>query len=188
MLGNYEEIEEKHKDLIEKAIKKMNLVKDPKHSLSHVLQVVEYTKEILENVNADSEVCIISAYWHDVGRIEKNKGHALISANLLKEEMRRLAYDENFIDKCYKAIYKHSWNEKPETLEGDIIRDADKIDFVGIDRWKKAVEMKKRFTKIIENMPILRNDILQLQISKKIYDREIVQLVKYLHDVTFDNM
>ena len=45
--------------------------------------------------------------------------------------------------------------------------------------------MKKRFGSIIENLPILRNDIFQLETSKKIYDREIVQLVKYLHDVIF---
>ncbi len=186
MLEDYEKIEKKHKTLIEKAICKMKLVKDPKHSLSHVLQVVEYTKEILENVNADSEVCIISAYWHDVGRIEKNKGHALISANLLKEEMRRLAYDENFIDKCYKAIYKHSWNEKPETLEGDIIRDADKIDFVGVNRWKQCIEANCKFDKILELLPIVRESELKLDISKKIYDREIAKLIVFLHDQIFN--
>lgn len=180
---------QKHKILIDRAIQIMETVEDARHSLSHVESVVKYTMEILEHEeNANKEICIISAYWHDVGRSIQAKGHALISANMLKEEMEKLQYDRDFIEQCYLAIYKHSWKKMPETLEGIIIRDADKIDFVGIDRWKKAVEMKKRFTMIIENMPILRNDILQLEISKKIYDREIVQLVKYLHDVSFDNM
>lgn len=186
MLEDYEEIEKKNKTLIEKAICKMKLVQDPKHSLSHVLQVVEYTKEILGNVNADSEVCIISSYWHDVGRIEQDKGHALISANLLKEEMEKLCYDEEFIDKCYKAIYKHSWNEKPETLEGIIIRDADKIDFVGINRWKECIETNCRFDKILELLPIVRENQLKLDISKKIYDREIAKLITFLHDQIFN--
>lgn len=185
MVGIYEEIEKKHKDLIEKAIQKMKLVKDPKHSLSHVLQVVEYTKEILENVNADNEVCIISAYWHDVGRIEQNKGHALISANLLKEEMGKLGYEEDFIDKCYKAIYKHSWNEEPETLEGVIIRDADKIDFVGVNRWKQCIEANCKFDKILKLLPIVREKSLKLDISKKIYDREIAKLIVFLHEQIF---
>lgn len=186
MLEDYKETEKKHKILIEKAINKMNFVKDPKHSLSHVLQVVEYTKEILEKVNADSEVCIISAYWHDVGRIEKDKGHALISANLLKEEMEKLGYDEEFIDKCYKAIYKHSWNEKPETLEGVIIRDADKIDFVGVNRWQECIEANCKFDKILELLPIVRESSLQLDISKKIYDREIAKLIVFLHNQIFN--
>ena len=50
MSKDFKEIENKHKLLIEKAINTMKLVEDPKHSLSHVLQVVQYTKEILENV------------------------------------------------------------------------------------------------------------------------------------------
>lgn len=186
MLENYEKIEIKHKELIEKAICKMKLVQDPKHSLSHVLQVVEYTKEILENLDADNEVCIISAYWHDVGRIEKDKGHALISANLLKEEMKKLCYDGLFIDKCYKAIYKHSWNEKPETLEGVIIRDADKIDFVGVNRWQECIEANCKFDKILELLPILRESSLQLDISKKIYDRETTKLIVFLHNQIFN--
>ena len=81
MLKDFKEIENKHKVLIEKAIDMMKLVEDPKHSLSHVLQVVQYTKEILENVEADNEECIISAYWHDTGKVEQDKGHALICKN-----------------------------------------------------------------------------------------------------------
>lgn len=65
----FKEMEEKNKVLIEKAIEIMKQVPDPKHSFSHMEAVVKYTKEILETVEeADKEVCIISAYWHDVGR------------------------------------------------------------------------------------------------------------------------
>lgn len=68
--GEFKQIEEKNKILLEKAIEIMKQVTDPKHSLSHVESVVNYTKEILEKVEqADKEVCIIAAYWHDVGRI-----------------------------------------------------------------------------------------------------------------------
>lgn len=183
----YNGILEKHKILIDKAIQIMETVEDVRHSLSHVESVVKYTMEILEHEeNANKEICIISAYWHDVGRSIQAKGHDLISADMLKEEMEKLQYDRDFIEQCYLAVYKHSWKEMPGTLEGIIIRDADKIDFVGIERWKKSIEMKKRFGQILENLPILRNDILQLEISQKIYDREIVQLVKYLHEVIFE--
>ncbi len=62
MIKDFKDIENNNKILIEKAINKMKLVEDPKHSLSHVLQVVQYTKEIIENVEgADDEVCIISS-------------------------------------------------------------------------------------------------------------------------------
>ncbi len=186
MSKDFKEIEYKHKLLIEKAINTMKLVEDPKHSLSHVLQVVQYTKEILENVEADNEVCIISAYWHDVGRLEQEKGHALISAELLKKEMTKLGYDSEIIDKCYKAIYKHGWKEKPETLEGIIIRDADKIDFVGISRWEECIKTNCKFRKILDLLPTMREKLLNLEISKKIFDREIGNLVVFLHNKLFN--
>ena len=129
MENQYIEIERKYESLINMAIEKMKCLNDPKHSLVHVLDVVEYTKEILETEHrANKEVCIISAYWHDVGRIQQNKGHGLISANELRAEMEKQNYPQEFIEECYKAIYKHEWREEPETLEGIIIRDADKLD------------------------------------------------------------
>lgn len=182
---DFQEIENKHKVLIEKAINTMKLVEDPKHSLSHVLQVVEYTKEILKSVEADNEVCIISAYWHDVGRLEQDKGHALISANLLKKEMEELNYDEKIIDKCYKAVYKHGWKEEPETIEGVIIRDADKIDFVGIGRWEECIKTNCKFRKILDLLPTMRKDLLKLDASKEIFDKEIGKLVVFLHNRIF---
>lgn len=181
-----ENIEKQYVALINKAKELMKQVPDPKHSTSHMESIVKYTKEILEyEPNANKEVCIISAYWHDVGRMESEKGHAIISANMLKKEMERLNYNEGFIEKCYKAIYKHSWNEIPDTLEGKIIRDADKIDFIGINRWKNCINSNCKFNKILDLLPTLRNDILELDVSRKIYDREVAYLIKYLHNIIF---
>ena len=188
MENQYKEIEGKHERIINIAIEKMKQSKDPKHNLVHTLDVVKYTKEILEKEDkANKEVCIVAAYWHDVGRLQQNKGHELISANELKIEMEKQNYPAEFIEKCYKAIYKHSWKKIPDTLEGIIIRDADKIDFVGINRWKECIKNGCRFEKILELLPTLRKDILKLEVSKEIYDREIGKLVVFLHDNIFNN-
>ena len=185
-MNTFQQIEQKHKILIDKAIEIMKNVQDIKHSLSHVESVVTYTREILERIEkADKEVCIISAYWHDVGRIEKAEGHAKISAKMLQEEMRKLGYEEELIQKCYLAIYKHGWREEPETLEGIIIRDADKIDFVGIGRWKECIQENCKFSKILELLPTMRKNLLKLDCSKEIFDREIANLVVYLHNQVF---
>lgn len=182
----FEQIEQRHKILIDKAIAIMKDVEDVKHSISHVFSVVNYTKEILKYVKeANKEVCIISAYWHDVGRKIQAKGHAKISANMLQQEMRNLKYEEELIEKCYQAIENHSWKERPKTLEGNILRDADKIDFVGIGRWKECVEKNCSFNKILALLPNIRKDILKLECSKEVFDREIADLVIYLHDIIF---
>lgn len=186
MERSIDEIEKQYVELINEAREIMRQVPDPKHSTSHMESIVKYTKEILKyEPNANKEVCIISAYWHDVGRIEGEKGHAIISANMLKKEMSRLKYSESFIEECYKAIYKHSWNQRPDTLEGKIIRDADKIDFIGINRWENCINSNCKFNEILNLLPSLRNDILELEISRKIYDREVANLIRYLHNIIF---
>ena len=182
----FSKIEEKHGILLQKATKLMENVPDPKHSLSHMYSVVNYTKEILAQTEVDKEVCIIAAYWHDVGRSVQDEGHAKLSAEMLKTEMQNLRYDDEFINKCYKAICKHGWDEEPETLEGIIIRDADKIDFVGIGRWSQCIENDCKFTKILELLPTMRKELLRLDCSRKIFDREIANLVVFLHNKIFN--
>lgn len=70
----YEEIEDRYKKIIDIAKNYMNTIKDNEHDINHMNDVVKYTKELLNivNVNINKEVCIISAYWHDVGRIKQN--------------------------------------------------------------------------------------------------------------------
>lgn len=185
---NLDTIENKYEKLIKKAIEIMEKVPDPKHSVSHMESIVRYTKEILSSgIEADKEVCILSAYWHDVGRIEGEKGHALLSAKMLKQELLNENYNAEFIEKCYLAIYKHGWYEHPETIEGKIIRDADKIDFVGASRWENCIKNNCKFNKILDMLPTLRKDIFEFDISKEIFDREIGILVRYLHDIIFNN-
>ena len=67
-----EEIENKHQAIIDIAKNYMSSIKDNEHNINHMIDVVNYTKELLELISedVDKEVCIISAYWHDVGRIK----------------------------------------------------------------------------------------------------------------------
>ena len=182
MYNYFEEIEEKYYDLIQIAKDYMSNIQDYEHNMTHINDVVSYTKELLNCISekANAEVCIISAYWHDVGRTKCGKGHEKISAEMLKEQMTKLGYDEKLINDCYKAIENHKWDMCPETIEGHIIRDADKLDWVGVDRWKECLDHNQIMDSIIESLPILRNELLHFDESKKIYDREIVELLKFL--------
>ncbi len=183
-----EEIENKHKDVIDIAKKYMNSIKDPEHNEKHMIDVVNYTKELLGLIkeNVDREVCIISAYWHDVGRIKLADGHERLSAEMLRDELTERNYDKDFIVKCYKAIEKHKWNMAPETIEGRIVSDADKLAWLGKGRWEACLKSRQGLDDIIELMPRLKDEILYFNESKKIYDREIVNLVKILHQKIYE--
>lgn len=186
-MNNYVEIENKYDKLISKAREIMSDIKDYEHNLNHALDVVEYTKELLNrlDLDIDHEVCIISAYWHDVGRIEKNEGHELLSASMLKEEMLKNNYDINLIDNCYKAIINHKWNMSPETVEGLIIRDADKLAFLGKNRWIECLNHNYKLDDIIKLLPKLKSEILYFQESKEIYDKLIIELINILYEKVY---
>lgn len=179
----FKEIEEKYRDLIEIAVNYMRKSNDKEHDVIHMLDVVNYTKILLNmlEIEVNYDVCIISAYWHDVGRVFVAERHEKKSAEMLLKEMTIRNYPANLIKQCYKAIENHKWNMIPETNEGLIIRDADKLDFVGVSRWKNCLDNNQSMEKIIELLPDLREKILYFEESRQIYDKEIIKLIDYLY-------
>lgn len=178
------EIEKNYSKLIETAKEYMKSIKDFEHNINHMNDVVLYTKELLNNINLgiNADVCVISAYWHDVGRIKVDEGHEKLSAEMLKEEMKKLKYDDELIDECYKAIENHKWNMQPQTTEGLILKDADKLAWLGLSRWNDCLNNHQKLDSIINLLPKLRNEIIYFDESKKIYDREIIELIKLLYN------
>lgn len=176
----YEEIYTKNKKLIDIAIEKIKLCEnDPLHFIGHTIDVVNYVKELLEEIPANKEVCIIAAYWHDVGRAVCDKGHEEESGRILREEMTKLGYSNEMIEQCYLAVVNHKRKCNPPTIEGKIIRDADKIAYIGINRWKRCIkEDPSAIDEIVEvYLPILKDEILKLEYSKELFDREKMRLV-----------
>lgn len=181
---NFLKIEQNHSKLIQIATDYMTNIKDFEHNINHMKDVVSYTKQLLTilDVEVDSEVCLISAYWHDVGRIKASDGHEKISANMLKKEMKKLNYNDELIKKCFIAIENHKWNMHPQTIEGLVIKDADKLAWLGLGRWKDCLNNHQKLDSIIKLLPKLRNEILYFEESKKIYDRDIIKLIKLLYN------
>lgn len=182
--NDYNEIENKYHELIQKAKEYMKNITDYEHDISHMYDVVNYTKELLNSIelDVDKDVCVISAYWHDVGRIKINEGHEKLSAQMLKKEMINRGYDNKFISKCCLAIENHKWNMQPTTTEGLIVKDADKLAWIGIGRWNSCLKNGQHLNYIIKALPKLKNEILYFNESKNIYDRDIVKLVELLYN------
>ena len=182
-VDNYINVELKYEKLIKLAKQYMRTITDYEHDINHMYDVVNYTKELINIINLDinKEVCIICAYWHDVGRIKQNEGHEILSAEMLKEKMIELGYDNQLINDCYVAIENHKWNMVPKTLEGLIVKDADKLAWIGIGRWKSCLANKQNLDEIIKLLPRLKHEILYFDESKNIYDRDIVKLVEFLY-------
>lgn len=177
----YEEIYNKNKKLIDIAIEKNKVCEnDPLHFIGHTIDVVNYVKELLEVIPANKEICIIAAYWHDVGRTVTDKGHEEESGRILKEEMTKLNYSNEMIEQCYLAVVNHKRKCIPPTIEGKIVRDADKIAYIGKKRWERCIEENPHeLDEIIEvYLPIIREEILRLDYSKELFDRDMNSYVK----------
>ena len=69
----------------------------------------------------------------------------------------------------------------PKTNEGLLLRDADKLAWLGKGRWKSCLENRQDLDSIIGLLPKLKSDILYFDESKQIYDREIVNLTSFLY-------
>ena len=189
MKFDIEEIEKKHKVIISKGIKLNKQVKDEGHGYKRTLDIIDNMQDIIEGLPEDTkinlDVCIIAGYWLDVGRAFSDTEPEKISASMLTEELQKENYDKKFIKMCNDAIIHHRWNMIPTTIEGQLVKDADKISFIGVERWKECIEKKQRIDLTMKLIGTLRNEMLHFNISKQIYDEKIVDLVQFLYNYIF---
>lgn len=176
--------------VINKARRLLKNTCDKYHNIDHTKSVLATSKLLLKYYpEANKEAVIISAWWHDVGRLYIQEGHEEMSAELISGELRKRGYEEDFIKTVSEATRFHKWNMKPSTIEGKIIRDADKLDFINIDRWQRSIRANQHAHLLETNMLLdkLRDEILTLPESKKIYDNRYQKFKRY-HEQIVDNL
>ncbi len=158
--------------------------KDFAHDFDHAQEVVNFSKKICKKVNClNTDLIEVAAWWHDVGRLY-NPIHEEISGKMARKNLIELGGSSKDADLIYEAIRFHKWNMNPTCLEGDIIRDSDKLQYLSVKRWKKCAKYREyeHIKKIIPLLPKLR-EILNLNVSKKIYDKKIYDFLFFIDSV-----
>lgn len=148
-------------------------------TFEHSRRVAGYAREIAAHFpEVNAELIEAAAWWHDTGRGIDEDDHEQISAEMASASLRRLGGEKELCGKMYNAIVYHKWSMQPETLEGEIVRDADKLDFYSIQRWKYYREEGdyESLHKYARTLPGFREDFLHLEPSKKIFDRILPKL------------
>ncbi|MBD3196125.1 MAG: HD domain-containing protein [Candidatus Lokiarchaeota archaeon] len=122
-------------------IKQFALSKSQKndiHGFEHVMRVYKTVLELGNNLGADLNILKVSALLHDIGRTTEKKdgqNHAEISAKLARQYLsdNSLNLGNDFINEVFHAISAHSFSNNilAETLEAQILSDADKLDALG---------------------------------------------------------
>ena len=184
-----DKIMQENEVLINKSKEYMSKITDDfEHNQEHIKDVIGFLIQIMNNINEEFNptVCIIAAYWHDVARTVMGDGHEQESSEMLKHEMQQLGYNSDLILQCYQAVLYHKWNMQPKTIEGKIVRDADKLAWIGTLRWKECLNNNQSLEAIVELLPKLRNEILHFDISREIYDNQIPQLINLIYSKVID--
>ncbi|WP_324735233.1 HD domain-containing protein [Thermococcus sp. SY098] len=112
----------------------------PGHDWLHTNRVRKLALTIAEDYNVNKLALELAALFHDIGRIENEKNHAKISAEIAKEFLKNFDIDADTVEIAIKSIEEHDRIDEPTYLEGKILQDADKLDGMGAIGLMRVVE------------------------------------------------
>ncbi len=124
------------KNLIKIAKKEVDNT-DPSHDFYHALRVLNIAKFIAKEENADEDIIIPSALFHDVVNYPKNDIKRMLSSDESAEFTEKILREINFpLDKIEKVSYSikccsFTKNIKTDLLESKILQDADGLEATG---------------------------------------------------------
>ena len=181
------------------------------HDMSHIDRVESVCIKIHEHEGGDIEVLRLAALLHDVGIVrEHNEGgdHAEYSAEIAREFLSRAGADNDLVDHVTSCIITHRFSRglKAESLEAQILQDADRIDALGaigifrslvsmgaLRALKQTIGTVKEtsmnayaldpidgFSDYMENKPFKIKDRLNTNAARKIADERLELMYMYL--------
>lgn len=102
------------------------------HDYYHSIRVYNNAMKISKKYNCDIELISIASLLHDVDDVKLFNTTNYENARFILE---KLNYQNDFIEKAIKIIKDVSFKGKdsviPETIEGQIVQDADRLDAIG---------------------------------------------------------
>ena len=110
---------------------------DPAHDFDHIMRVYTNAKKIVKEEKADEKLVLSAALLHDIVSYPKSskrsKFSSIDSAKKSKIILKKYGFSKKEITIVSDAIKDHSFsqNKVPETLEGKILQDADRLDALG---------------------------------------------------------
>lgn len=120
------------KDEVKKIIKN-----DPAHDYEHIMRVYKNAKKICKRERANEKLVLSAALLHDLVSYPKSdkrsKLSSIESAKKSQSILKKYNFSHEEIMIISDAIRDHSFSQKkiPNTIEGKILQDADRLDALG---------------------------------------------------------
>ncbi len=116
---------------------KLLMGNDPAHDFEHVMRVYKNAKKICEKEKVNEKAVLSAALLHDIVSYPKSdkrsKLSSLESSKKSKQILKKYNFSKEEILVISDAIRDHSFSQGkiPETVEGKILQDADRLDALG---------------------------------------------------------
>ncbi|EGR2844909.1 HD domain-containing protein [Vibrio parahaemolyticus] len=130
---------------------------DAAHDIEHVKRVVKTAKQLCDEENADIAIVLPAAYLHDCFTYPKDhpnrKQSSAIAAKKAIAYLESIQYPQQYHDAIAHAIEAHSFsaNIRPNTLEAQIVQDADRLDALGAIGVTRCIQVSTHFNAQLYN-------------------------------------
>ncbi|EGR0697161.1 HD domain-containing protein [Vibrio parahaemolyticus] len=130
---------------------------DAAHDIEHVKRVVKTAKQLCDEENADIAIVLPAAYLHDCFTYPKDhpnrKQSSAIAAKKAIAYLESIQYPQHYHDAIAYAIEAHSFsaNIRPNTLEAQIVQDADRLDALGAIGVTRCIQVSTHFNAQLYN-------------------------------------
>ena len=123
-------------DSLKKEVKQ-RIENDSAHDFEHIMRVYKNAQKICKQEKANEKLVLSAALLHDVISYPKSdkrsKTSSIKSAEKSKQILKNYDFSAEEINIISDAIRDHSFsrNKIPQTIEGKILQDADRLDAIG---------------------------------------------------------
>ena len=123
-------------DLLQKQVQQ-RMKNDPAHDFNHVMRVYKNAQKLCKREKANEKLVLSAVLLHDIISYSKSdprsKLSSIKSAQEAKKILNNLDYSSKELRIISDAIRDHSFSRGkiPQTLEGKILQDADRLDAIG---------------------------------------------------------
>jgi uncharacterized protein len=110
---------------------------DGAHDRAHILRVVRTAKQLAQAAGAELAVVIPAAWLHDCVVVAKDAPERPLASAMAAETavafLRQAGYAPEHLATIHHAIAAHSFSAGivPQTLEAQVVQDADRLDALG---------------------------------------------------------
>ena len=121
---------------LENEVKK-RMKNDSAHDFEHIMRVYNNARKLSKIEKANQKLVLCAALLHDLVSYPKSDKRSKTASTKSAQEAQKILHKYNFTDAEIKiiceAIQDHSFskNKTPNTLEGKILQDADRLDAIG---------------------------------------------------------